>query len=92
MRADTVATISMRIACRGAGFLHSAVSTQDEGQEAHPLAPFTFSGRWAKLADIEGRWADLIGVERREALRADLRRVVAGMSDGRSPQRLRPVW
>jgi len=29
--------------------LHSAVSTQDEGQEAHPLALFTFSGRWAKI-------------------------------------------
>ena len=50
MRADTVATISMRLACRGAGFLHSAVVTQDEGQEAHPLALFTFSGRWAKIA------------------------------------------
>ncbi len=44
------------------------------------------------FADIERRWADLIGVERMEALRADLRRVVAGMHDGRSPQRLRPVW
>ncbi len=44
------------------------------------------------FADIEGRWADLIGAERMEALRADLRRVVAEMSDGRSPQRLRPIW
>jgi len=44
------------------------------------------------FADIERRWADLIGVERMEALRADLRRVVAGMHDGRSPQRLRPIW
>jgi len=44
------------------------------------------------FADIERRWADLIGVERMEALRADLRRVVAGMHDGRAPQRLRPIW
>jgi len=44
------------------------------------------------FADIEHRWAAMVGAERMEALRADLRRVVAGMSDGRSPQRLRPVW
>ena len=48
IRADTVATIIMRIACRGAGFLHSTVSTQDEGQEAHPLGAFYLFGALGK--------------------------------------------
>lgn len=44
------------------------------------------------FADIEHRWANIVGVARMETLRADLRHVVAAMHDGRSPQRLRPVW
>ncbi len=38
----------MRLACRGAGFLHSAVVTQDEGQEAHPLGAFYLFGALGK--------------------------------------------
>jgi len=48
MRADTVAKIIKRIACGGAGFLHSTVSTQDEGQEAHPLGAFYLFGALGK--------------------------------------------
>ncbi len=48
IRADTVAKIIMRLACRGAGFLHSAVVTQDEGQEAHPLGAFYLFGALGK--------------------------------------------
>jgi len=50
MRADPVAKIIMRIVCRGAGFLHSTVIAQDEGQEAHPLGAFYLFGAWAKIA------------------------------------------
>jgi len=48
MRADPVAKIIKRIACKGAGFLHSTVSTQDEGQEAHPLGAFYLFGALGK--------------------------------------------
>ena len=44
------------------------------------------------FADIERRWADIVGADRMEMLRADLRHVVAEAHDGRSPQRLRPMW
>lgn len=46
----------------------------------------------AIFADIEGRWTALVGAERMALLRADLRRIVAEARDGRSPQRLRPIW
>ncbi len=48
IRADTVAKIIMRIACRGADFLHSTVIAQDEGQEAHPLSAFYLFGALGK--------------------------------------------
>jgi len=57
MRADPVAKIIMRIACRGAGFLHSTVSTQDEGQEAHPLGTFYLFGALGKNSHSEERAA-----------------------------------
>lgn len=44
------------------------------------------------LADIERRLAGEIGAERMEMLRTDLRRLVYAAGDGRSPQKLRPVW
>ncbi len=48
IRADTVARIIMRIVCNGAGFLHSTVIAQDEGQEAHPLGAFYLFGALGK--------------------------------------------
>jgi len=48
IRADTVAKIIMRIVRRGAGFLHSTVIAQDEGQEAHPLGAFYLFGALGK--------------------------------------------
>jgi DNA-binding MarR family transcriptional regulator len=44
------------------------------------------------LGEIEARWAALIGAERLDALRADLRRLIAETNGGELPTRFRPVW
>lgn len=44
------------------------------------------------LADIEGRLAAEVGSERMEALRADLRRLIATPGGDGAAQNLRPIW
>ncbi len=44
------------------------------------------------LGEIETGWATIIGPERLDALRSDLRQLIAATNGGELPQRFRPVW